>query len=480
MTSKHCYGTVQTVHNYIDERGDLLYQVVRYRDPKRFRQRRPAKDPSKFIYNLGGIRKVPYRLPELLESQTVFVVEGEKDADTLAALGVAATCNSGGAGNFKAELARYFAGKEVVIVPDNDLAGRDHAADVAALLHPVATSVRVLSLPGLKGKGDVSDYIAAGGTVVELRKLLSAVPLYNPPPDTRRVRQAPALIRDAVHGDLEPNPVSKSAHAYDAGLPDLAWINRNIPVIAIARALNLHVEAQNAIHCWRDGHKDRNASVGVCERTNTVKCFKCNTKPTRPVDLVMDRLGFSSPAQAGRWIADLFPQVPCIPKRTGPSAEAHRIVRSGLDDPLSALVRSGTFGKLSAPTRCIATALAELATRTPADRTLEIEISYMGITRYSGVKSRSAISGAIRELEEIGWLIRHSGLVAPRQPIRQTNRYTIQPESDELTSLLQSDAEQTKAAVEAECQVRRRERIERQRRCAEVPVLPAPSVARRG
>src|SRR4051794_4457519 len=80
--------------------------------------------------------KIPYRLPELISSEheDVLIVEGEKDADNVAALGFTVTTNSGGASKFPAELAEYFNGKNVYILPDNDEAGADHAKQVVAAL----------------------------------------------------------------------------------------------------------------------------------------------------------------------------------------------------------------------------------------------------------------------------------------------------------------------------------------------------------
>src|SRR4051812_43930385 len=73
--------------------------------------------------------KVPYRLPEMLAAihDTVFVVEGEKDADALTALGFVATTSSEGAGKWTPDLNKWFAGKNVRILADNDKAGRNHA-----------------------------------------------------------------------------------------------------------------------------------------------------------------------------------------------------------------------------------------------------------------------------------------------------------------------------------------------------------------
>jgi hypothetical protein len=101
--------------------------------------------------------KIPYLLPEILSAQhdDVFIVEGEKDADTLTAAGFVATTNSCGAGKWTADLNQYLSGKDVYILPDNDAPGAAHARQVAAGLNGVARTVRILNLPGLAPKGDV-------------------------------------------------------------------------------------------------------------------------------------------------------------------------------------------------------------------------------------------------------------------------------------------------------------------------------------
>src|SRR5262249_31641137 len=117
---------------------------------------------------------VPYRLPELLaaEHETVVIVEGEKDADAVVKLGFVATTNAGGAGKWSPELAQYFKGRDVFIVPDNDVTGEKHAMQVAAALAGVAREIRIIRLPGLAPKGDISDWIAAGGTADDLARIM--------------------------------------------------------------------------------------------------------------------------------------------------------------------------------------------------------------------------------------------------------------------------------------------------------------------
>lgn len=118
--------------------------------------------------------KIPYRLPELLQAEhdTVLIVEGEKDADKLVSLGLLATTNSGGAEKWTADLNQYFKGRDVYILPDNDDVGERHAAKVAESLATVAREIRIVRLPGLPPKGDVSDWLDGGGTVDELARLM--------------------------------------------------------------------------------------------------------------------------------------------------------------------------------------------------------------------------------------------------------------------------------------------------------------------
>ncbi len=169
---------VVAAYDYLGPDGKLVFQVTRW-EPKTFTQRRPDGNGG-WINSVKGIELVPYRLPEIIQAKAVFIVEGEKDADALAALGLAATCNAQGAGKWRAEYNRHFAGKRVCILPDNDDPGRKHARDVARQLHGLAEVVKVIELPGLPPKGDVSDWLAAGGTRESLLEMVKAAPAREP------------------------------------------------------------------------------------------------------------------------------------------------------------------------------------------------------------------------------------------------------------------------------------------------------------
>ena len=182
--------TIVATYDYRDEAGKLLFQVVRFA-PKDFRQRRPDGCGG-WNWTVKGTRQVPYRLPELISAEagaTVYIVEGEKDADNLAALGLIATCNPGGAATarkdgapgkpkWSAALNPFFCGLDVVVVPDNDDTGRAHAEATARYIVPVASRVRILKLPDLKPKGDISDWLAEGGTREQLKQLAAGAALF--------------------------------------------------------------------------------------------------------------------------------------------------------------------------------------------------------------------------------------------------------------------------------------------------------------
>jgi putative DNA primase/helicase len=177
---------------YVDETGAPLFSTHRMEYPlepgqtkpkKTFRQSHPdPSDPNKQIWNLDGVRRVLYRLPELLgaveDGKRIFLTEGEKHADALWALGYPATTAPMGAGHWQEDYGVYLEGADVVILPDNDETGRSHAEQVAASLTARSRTVRVLPLPDLPEKGDIIDWLAAGGTPEALERLAAEAPVW--------------------------------------------------------------------------------------------------------------------------------------------------------------------------------------------------------------------------------------------------------------------------------------------------------------
>jgi putative DNA primase/helicase len=172
----------EAVYSYTDPFGKELFQVVRYAN-KRFVQRR-RDDNGNWIYKTADLTMVLYHLADVVTANHIIVVEGEKDADNLkVALGqqssIAVTTSPRGAGKWKEEFSIYFAGKQVLVLPDNDEPGRKHGEDVAASVYQYTQQVKLLALPGLAAHGDVSDYLQ-GHTAADLIELVKAAPWWKP------------------------------------------------------------------------------------------------------------------------------------------------------------------------------------------------------------------------------------------------------------------------------------------------------------
>jgi P4 family phage/plasmid primase-like protien len=175
---------IVATYPYHDADGKLLFEVVRY-EPKEFRQRRPDGKGG-WIWNMAGIDRVLFRLPEVLAAIRagipIFLTEGEKDTLAMAEHGFAATCNSGGAGKWQNSYSETLRGTDVLIVADKDPAGRKHAAAVAERLFGVARSVKTIELPDTNSKPvkDAADFFAAGGESADLDARADAAPEFTP------------------------------------------------------------------------------------------------------------------------------------------------------------------------------------------------------------------------------------------------------------------------------------------------------------
>lgn len=161
-------------YDYVDKDGTLLFQKVRYVDQdgkKTFRQRRPGNN-GEWIYSLGDTPKVLYNLPAVIKAKNegfyIWVVEGEKDADTLMEAGVIATTMPGGAGKWLDIHTEALRGAHVQIVADNDEPGKKHADSVYRELAAAGCSVGVWQSPIAK---DITDHLQLGGTIESLVEL---------------------------------------------------------------------------------------------------------------------------------------------------------------------------------------------------------------------------------------------------------------------------------------------------------------------
>lgn len=169
LPSRERESKIVKTYDYLDADSKLLFQTVRY-DPKDFRQRRPDGHGD-WIWDLKGVEPVLYHLPELITAiaagHTIYIVEGEKDADSLCALGLVATTSPMGAGKWKRLYSESLQGANVIIIPDSDPPGIAHGEAVRTALTSVANSLRLLRIPTGLGK-DITEFFDSGADMVDL------------------------------------------------------------------------------------------------------------------------------------------------------------------------------------------------------------------------------------------------------------------------------------------------------------------------
>ena len=159
-------------YNYTDEHGTLLYQAVRT-DPKGFFQRKADAYGNWLNRGPSDEEKTLYRLPEIIEACIVFLVEGERDVETLRDYGFIATTNVGGAkAAWLPQYTQALRGREVILIPDNDEPGWDRAHSIAAALVEQAEPLIVLDLPS--AVKDITDWLLAGHSELELIAMVEA------------------------------------------------------------------------------------------------------------------------------------------------------------------------------------------------------------------------------------------------------------------------------------------------------------------
>lgn len=221
---------------YTDETGKELYWVhrVEFRDEeggKTFRQSKP--NPRKGVQeDWKGPAKdtmVLYRLPEVMaaikDGRTVYVVEGEKDADTLVRLGRVATTNAGGAGKWLDRYSEQLRGADVVILPDNDEVGRNHGQLVVDALAMRAKRVRLVNLVDgfaeLKKKGDFTDLCEATSDKAALA-LLDALVAEAPDVNAEEVPGAQVHQAVEIQTPEAPREEAKEGPKHD-DVPKRSW-----------------------------------------------------------------------------------------------------------------------------------------------------------------------------------------------------------------------------------------------------------------
>lgn len=183
---KHWYGIpIIDWYTYTDSTCKELYRVARAEKTVNGEKEKKFPVWCKDSWGLEGkgIKKTLYALHILAGAKTVFVVEGEKDVHTLCDFGVAATTNPGGASKWDDAYSVLLKNKDVVILPDNDEPGKRHAVQVAKSVKGIARSVKIVELPGLPNKGDITDWLTGRDREAakkELRQLWKTAPEFDP------------------------------------------------------------------------------------------------------------------------------------------------------------------------------------------------------------------------------------------------------------------------------------------------------------
>jgi hypothetical protein len=233
--------TTEATYDYRDETGALVMQVVR-KTGKRFLQRKPD-GAGGWIWKIGDVRRVPYRLPELIAAvgsgETIYVVEGEKDVDSMATAGFTATCNPGGAEkwHFVAKVAReVLAGADVVVIADADKPGRLHARQVAASLERVARTVTTREPPA--PWKDASAMLEGGLTLAELVPLdVEELPANDAMPDDERFDGPDEDIADDIGAATTGAITTIGVPELFAPLPPIEWTVEGLGLTAGAASV---------------------------------------------------------------------------------------------------------------------------------------------------------------------------------------------------------------------------------------------------
>lgn len=162
-------GKVTATYDYVSEDGEVLYRKCRVEPGRNGRKKdfffeRPVN--GGWALGIEGVKKrVLYRLPELLDAvkrsptEWIWLCAGEKDADNGAAIGLATTTTCEGEGVWPEYATNALAGCRVAILPDRDEVGWRHAGQVIYALRTAGCRVKLLDVPHLSEKGDLTDFL---------------------------------------------------------------------------------------------------------------------------------------------------------------------------------------------------------------------------------------------------------------------------------------------------------------------------------
>lgn len=252
---------IEAIYDYVAIDGKYLYSKVRF-EGKDIRYITVDKAKDTYSYCKSKNFTTLYRLPELLqairEGYPVYIVEGEKDVETLRKLGYTAT-TAGGAKDWRKEYAAYFTGAKVVILPDNDKPGLELKDRIVRDLKHYAHSVR-WTITSEMEKGDVSDYLLSEGhTKEELKELVSTAENIGAPwlylagkGENQTLRINGGILADSISKGLSylivrrPDDDKDSFYLYEHGVYNKC--NRNKVKSIILRYIPVSLASDNLVN----------------------------------------------------------------------------------------------------------------------------------------------------------------------------------------------------------------------------------------
>jgi hypothetical protein len=250
-----------------------------------------------------------------------------------------------------------------------------------------------------------------------------------------------------------------------SGRPDFEYIRRHIPITAVARELGIRVLKHYRAHCWRvenHQHGDRTPSLSFQIKKNRGMCFVCDDHTWSNIDLVMLKLECNLHA-AVRWLIERFP-VPSRPagshieKREGWFPRFHSGVNENV---MTLMIRSGMWGDLTVAEQSVLAVLITFSDN--QDRCAQI--SYRGLMRYTGVRSRTTVARAIRRFERLR-VLKIERL--PRQLLRRgVNQYTLTIDDPRFEALVAARYQKTRQEIALEKELRAKDKKDQQRCQAE-------------
>jgi Protein of unknown function (DUF3631) len=219
-------------HTYRDEEGEPYLRVRKLRRPDGETQYAQAHWEAGQWMKGKPKKKIPYRLPQLIAAPlttTIYVVEGEKDADNLAKLGFTVTTASEGASaKWAPELTAYFKGRHVVVLPDADKVGRAHAEKAAKALDAITASIKAIDLyPDHDDGSDVSNWIESDPAGSRLAALVREAPAWAPSPDSDS-GETDTTDEDALIAELAALPMLQYEKRREAAAKQLKM---RVPVL---------------------------------------------------------------------------------------------------------------------------------------------------------------------------------------------------------------------------------------------------------